>query len=129
MRLAVRAGVFHRALHPPNGVEIDAELMRQMSARPQRRGLGVERHADALAFQILGRADAGARIDENVAVPEHARREHRQRHERVVAGALQADEFGGRQLRHVEFLPADHAVEHVATGLEREAGEIDALDR
>ncbi len=129
MWLAVRAGIFHRALHPSNSVEIDAELMRQMPARPQRRGLRVERDTDALAFQILGRPDAGARIDENIAVPEHARGEHRQPHERIVAGALQADEFGRGQLRHVELLTADHAVEHVAAGFQREAGEIDALDR
>ena len=72
---------------------------------------------------------SGARVDENVAVTKHPRGKHRQRHERTITVARQADEFGGRQFRDVEFLPAHHAIEDVAAGFERNAGEIDALDR
>ena len=55
-----------------------------------------------------------------------ARRKHRQRDEWTIAAAHQADEFGRRQFRHVEFMPAHHAVENLAAGPERDAIELDA---
>ena len=126
MRLAVRAGLLHGALDPPDGIEIHIELMRQETARPDRGGLGIERKPDALAFEILGRADA-ARIDEDVAVAKDARGKDRQRHERTVAAAHQADEFGRRKLGDVEFVPAHHAVENLAARPQRDAIEVDSL--
>src|SRR5947207_6596389 len=127
MRLAVSARLLDRALHPADSAQIDAELMLEMSACPDRGGLGVERQADALAFEILGGTDAGARIDEDVAVAKDPRRKHRQRDKAAIAAAGEADEFRGRQFCDIEFLPAHHAVEHFAAGTEREAVEFDAL--
>src|SRR5215217_4027424 len=104
MRLAMRTGMFHSALHPADRAEIDAELMREMTARPDRRGLGIERNPNALAFEVLWGANARARVDENVAVTKDSCRKHRQRHERTIARSGQADEFGSRQLGDIEFL-------------------------
>src|SRR5262245_12178296 len=72
-RPAVRARFAHGALHPSDGCEIHIELMHEMTARPDRRGLGVERQPDTLAFEILRRADAAPAIDEDVAVSKRAR--------------------------------------------------------
>ncbi|TMK06412.1 MAG: hypothetical protein E6G75_24800 [Alphaproteobacteria bacterium] len=95
--------------------------MHEMAAHPDRRGLGIERQPDALAFEILRRADAAAGIDEDVAVSKNARGKHRQRDEWTIAAAHQADEFGRRQFRHVEFLSTHHAVENLASRPQRDA--------
>src|SRR4051794_17349199 len=73
MRLAMRATLFDRSLHPADGREINSKLVRQMPAQPERRGLRVKRQPDALAFKILGGANTRACIDEDVAVAEDAR--------------------------------------------------------
>jgi hypothetical protein len=87
VRPAVGAGFAHGALHPSDGCEIHIELMHEMTARPDRRGLGVERQPDTLAFEILRRADGAPAIDEDVAVSKHARGKHRQRDEWTIAAA------------------------------------------
>jgi hypothetical protein len=92
-----------------------------MTARPDRRGLGIERQPDTLAFEILRRADAAPAIDEDVAVSKDARGKHRQCDEWTIAAAQQTDEFRRRQLRHVEFLPSHHAVENLASRRQRDA--------
>src|SRR2546423_4319038 len=127
MRLAVSTRLLDRDLHPADSAQIDAELMLEMSACPDRGGLGVERQADALAFEILGGADAGARLDEDVAVAKDPRRKHRQRDKAAGAAAGEADEFRGRQFCDIEFLPAHHAVEDFAARAKREAVWLDAL--
>src|SRR5258705_1449690 len=123
----MRAPLFDCALHPVDGREINAKLMRQMPAQPERRGLRVKRQSNALAFDILGGADAGARVDEDVAMAEDARWKHRQRHEPSIALPVEADELGRRKLRNIELAAADHAVEHVASGFERDAGQVNAF--
>jgi hypothetical protein len=60
-------------------------------------------------------------------VAKHARREDRQRHERAVATAHQADELGAGELGDVELAGADHAVEDLAAGREHEHFQIDAV--
>src|SRR5204862_7396763 len=100
--------------------------MRQMPAQPERGGLRVKRQSNALAFEILGGADAGACVDEDVAVAEDARWKHRQRHEPAITLPLEADELGRGQLRDIEFAAADHAVENVAAGFARDAREVNA---
>jgi hypothetical protein len=100
-------------------------MMRQVAAHPDGGGLGVERNADALALEVLRRADAATRVDEDVAVAKHARRKHRQRDERAIAAPRQADELGRRELGNVELLPAHHAVENLAARSERDAIELD----
>ena len=129
VRMAVAADGLDRALHPADFVDVDAELMHQVAAQPDRGGLRVERQADALALKVLRCADAGARVDEDIAVAEHARRKDRNGDELAFAVAGQADELGSGQLRGVEFLAADHAVENGAAGREDHHIEIDAFDR
>src|ERR1700761_8454987 len=98
-----------------------------MATLPNRRGLGVKRYADAPAGQVLGRADAGARVDEHVAVPEHPRRKYRDGDERAVAAAGVRDELGCRQFGGVEFLAADHAVENLPAGRKYDDVKVDTL--
>src|SRR5262249_9462926 len=74
-----------------------------------------------LAFEILRRADAAPAIDEDVAVSKDARGKYRQCDEWTIAAAHQADEFGRRQLRHVELPPSHHAVENLASRRQRDA--------
>jgi hypothetical protein len=61
-----------RAFDPAAAGEVDAILMREMAANPDRGGHGVDRHAHALAGDVLGLANAGLAVDVDVAVPEHA---------------------------------------------------------
>src|SRR6185437_1750044 len=49
-RLAMRAGMLHRALDPVDLRKIDAVFMLQHAADPDRGGLDIERHADAPAL-------------------------------------------------------------------------------
>src|SRR5579863_6137197 len=111
--MAVRAAGLDRALQPADFADVDAELVHQMTAQPDRGGLRVKRQADAAAFEVLRRADARARVDENVAVTEYARRENRNGDEPAFAVADEADEFRRRQFRGVELLTAHHAVENL----------------
>jgi hypothetical protein len=103
-------------------------MMLQVAAQPDRRCLGIERQADPAAFKVLRRADAGAAVDENVAVAEHPRRKHRNGDERAIAAAGVRDEFGRRKLRRVEFLAADHAIKDLPARGEHDHIEIDAFD-
>src|SRR5262249_31475500 len=113
-RLAVPPGGIDGAPAPAHARQIDVVVVREEGPEAERPRPGVERDANALAGDVLGRADAGVAVDVDVAVPEHPRWEHRQRHERTVAADEPADVFGTRELRSVELLLAAHAVEQVA---------------
>src|SRR5215471_1238624 len=106
----MRAGLLERALHPADVREVDAVFVLEEAAGPDRRAHAVERHANAPAFEVLRRADAGFAIIENEAVAEDARGESGNRHERTAARAEPADEFGARHFRGVELELAAHAV-------------------
>src|SRR5262245_58894148 len=123
---AVRAGIFDGTLHPADGLKVNPELMDEVPAQPDRCGLRVERNTDPTTLQILGSANARAFVDEYVTMAEDTRRKYRQGDERAVAGAVEADEFGCGKFRDIEFPAAHHAVEDVAAGFERNAGEVDA---
>ena len=71
MRMAMAAASLDRPLHPMDRVDVDAELMHEMTANPDRCGLRIERQADAAALEILRRADAGTLVDEDVAMPKY----------------------------------------------------------
>src|ERR1700730_18239868 len=51
--IAVEAGLVDGALDPFDLIEIDAEVVLHQAADEDRGGLSVERHADALAGEIL----------------------------------------------------------------------------
>jgi hypothetical protein len=59
----------------------------QQAADPDRGAHGVERDADALALEILRRANSRLAIEENEAVPEQAGGEDRDGDEGTMAGA------------------------------------------
>ena len=124
--IAVEAGLVDGALDPFDLVEIDAEVVLHQAADEDRGGLGVERHADALAGEVLGRLDVLA-VDDDEAVAEHPRGEHRQRHERQLLGGIAGDEFGARHFAGVEFQPVGHAVENLARIVHDQEIEIDAV--
>ena len=124
--IAVGAGLVDRALDPFDRVDVDAEVVLHQAADEYRGGLGIERHADALAFEVLRGFDVLA-VDHHEAVPEHARGEHRQRDERALVRRNAADEFGARHLAGVEFQPVGHAVENLARIVHDQEIEIDAF--
>jgi hypothetical protein len=106
--------------------EIDPVLVLQQAADEQRRGLGVERGADALACEVLRRPHRLA-VDGDEAVPEDARGEDRQRHHLAAAGGVAADDLGARHLAGVEFEILPHAVEDLAGIIDGDKVEVDAL--
>ena len=67
-------------------------------------------------------------VDEDEAVPEHPRGEHRNGDERALSGDEARDVFGAGEFRGVEFQSRRHAVENVARVVVDQEVEIDALD-
>jgi len=59
-------------------------IVLQQATDEDRRRHGIERHADPFAGEVLGLADL-ALVDRDIAVPEHARRKHRDRHHWTIA--------------------------------------------
>jgi hypothetical protein len=112
-RIAVRLGAVDVALDPFDLGKVDAVLVAQQPADEDRGGHRVDRHADALALEILRRLDV-LLIDEDKAVPEHARGEHRNGDERTLPSDEARDVFGTGKFRSVEFQSCRHAVENVA---------------
>jgi hypothetical protein len=115
------------AFEPIDLGEIDAVLVAEQAANEHRGGHGVDRHADALALQVLGAFDVLA-VDENETVPEHPRGKHRDGDERALVGDEARDVFGAGEFGGIEFEPAGHAVENVARVVVNQEIEIDALD-
>src|SRR3954452_19976126 len=75
-----------RALHEPLAVAIlDAELVQQGAAGPERGGLLVFCDGDALALHVPRRFDARIPADQDVRMEEAPRREDRQADESVIA--------------------------------------------
>jgi hypothetical protein len=124
---AGRAAGLDRALYPADTGNVDAELMHQMAAQPDRCGLGVKRQSDSPAFEVFRCANAAALVDEDIAVAKHPRWKNRNGDERAIAAAGMGDEFGCRKLRRIEFLAADHAVENLPAGREHHDVEVDAF--
>jgi hypothetical protein len=86
------------------------------------------RATDSLADQILRRCDAGLRIDEDVAVPEFAEQEHRDRCNRHAAFAR--DQVGRHvELANIERQLANHAAVPLRIRQLRDERQIDAIDR
>ena len=126
-RMAVRAGLVHGALHPADLGEVDAEFVVQDAVDEDGGGHRVERHADAFAFEILGRLDAGLLVDGDEAHAEGDRGEHRDGDERALVAGKSLREFGRRIFGDVEFLAAGHAVENRPRLIDGDEIEIDAV--
>src|SRR5262249_26981301 len=93
-RFAVAPRVIDRPLDPANGGEIDSVFVGKMAADPYGGRHGVERDADPLAFDVLGAADFGLAVDEDIAMTKHPRRKSRERHEGTIAAGVAADVLG-----------------------------------
>ena len=91
-RIAVALRAVDGALDPLGVGEIDAVLVAEQAADEHRRRHGVERHADPLAGDVLRVLDE-LPVDEDEAVTEHARGEHRDGDERILAADEARDEF------------------------------------
>src|SRR4051812_19938918 len=102
MRIAVTARAIYRTLNPMDLLEVHTIFMLEQTADEDRGCHGVKRHADALAFQILGRPDAGFLVDGDEAVAEAARGKHRQRDERTLLVGEALYEFRRGIFRYVE---------------------------
>ena len=124
--IAVRLRAVGGALNPMHSRQVNAVLVRQHAADEHRRGLGVERYADALAFEVLGRPDRLA-VDRDEAVAKDARGKYRQRHQLAAAGGMPADDLGARHLAGVELEILPHAIEDLARTVDGEEVEIDPL--
>jgi hypothetical protein len=107
-------------------LEIDAEFMLEQAADEDRGRHGVERHADALAFEVLGLGDARFLVDGDETVAERARGEDRDRDERALLVGEALDELGAGVFGDVEFEAARHAVEDRPRLLDRDEIELDA---
>ena len=128
-REARRAAVAElgRALHEELHVlRAHAPFMLKRAARPQRAGLLIFGHADALALQVFGLLDPRALAHENVRMKKAARGEDRQADETIVALGHRNDERGERHLRNVEIREAQLAPEQFG-GAHDAGGELDPL--
>ena len=114
------------ALHPFDVARLDAVFVLEQPAHVDRRGHRIFRHAAALALQVLRAVDALVGVDEEIAVPEHARRKRRDRDERRVAAAHERGVVRQRHLGRVEFLVLQHPPEDLGR-LQRDVVEVDAL--
>ncbi len=126
-RAAMRARRIHRALHPVDFGQVDAELVLQHAVDEDGGGHRIKRHADALAFEVLRRLDSRFTIDGDEAKPERDRGKHRDGDERAFFVGEALDEFGARIFRNVEFLPAGHAVEDRARLIDGDEIQVDAV--
>ncbi len=111
---------FQAAVAPAHRRGRHAVFVLEDAADPHRRGHLKFRHADHLALQIGGRADALRRVDVDAGVPEHAAHEHRHRavlqrraavaRERHGAAIGAERQFAGVELR--EFQRAEERLLH-----------------
>ena len=106
---------------------VHAVFVLHHAAHPDHRGDLIFRQADALAAQVLGLADAGVLADVDAGMAEDARHEGRNADIGRGAGRDRADVARERNLRDVEFLESEGAVENLLR-IERQVGHRAALD-
>ena len=105
---------------------LDAVVVLQHAAHEHEPGRAPLRGADPLALQVLRRLDAGAGAHVDAGVAEDFRERHRHRHERALAAALERRVGGERELRDLELLVVQHALERLARAQDPDV-EIDAF--
>src|SRR6266478_3884551 len=126
-RTAVRAAGVHRPLNPMDLPEIDAVFVLQQPIDVDGRGHGEQRHAHALALEVLGRLDAGLAVNGDEAVAKRPRRKHRNGDERALLAGKALHEFRARKLGDIEFLAARHPVEDRSRLVDGDEIEVDAF--
>src|SRR5712692_7949433 len=102
------------ANEPMDVVGSDAVVVLQHALDEDEPGRAVLRGADALALEVLRRADVGARPHVHGVMPEDLRQRDGDRHKRALALALEAHIRRERHFRDVEFLRLQHAGERLA---------------
>ena len=117
------------ALHEPFDVAgMHVEFVLQDAARPDRPGLLIFRHADALAAQVGGRRDARIGAHDDAGVEELAHGEDRDRHPAGIAARHRDDQRRHRHLGDVEFGEAQLPPEHLGR-MHHGGDELDPLRR
>ena len=117
------------ALHEPFDLAgMHAEFVLQDAARPDRPGLLIFRHADALAAQVGRRGDAGIVAHDDAGVEELAHGEDRDRHPAGIAARHRDDQRRHRHLGDVEFGEAQLPPEHLGR-MHHGGDELDPLRR
>ena len=120
-------GLLLPAVAPMDFGRLDAVFVLHQAAHPHHRGDLIFGQADALAAQVLRLADAGVLADIDAGMPENARHESGDADIGRGAGRHRAQIARKRQLRDVEFLEFEGAVENLF-GIERQIGGRAALD-
>src|SRR5262245_43319315 len=100
----------------------------EQAADEHRRRHGVERHSNALAFEVFRILDVLA-VDEDEAVPENKLREYGNGDVRALISSDPRYEFRDRDLGGVVGLILGHAIEDQARIVLDNELEIEALDR
>src|SRR5258706_11492138 len=104
--------VRRHALHPPLHVaRFHAELMLEGAARPERRGLLVLGHTDALAVEIGRLLDLRRAPHQDLGVEQLARGEHRDPHEALIPCGERHHQRRHRHLGEVEVAELELAPE------------------
>ena len=103
-----------------------AVVVLQHAAHEHEPGRAPLRGADPPALEVLRRLDAGVGADIDAGVAEDLRERHRHRHERALAAALERRVGGERELRDLELLVVQHALERLARAQDPDV-EIDAF--
>src|SRR5262245_32249464 len=117
------------ALHEPFDLaRMHPELVLQDAALPDRPGLLIFRHADALAAQVGRCRDPRIGPHDDAGVEELAHGEDRDRHEARVAARGRDDQRRHRHFRHVELGEAQLPPEHLG-GMHHGGDELDPLRR
>src|SRR4051812_15709309 len=106
--------------------DLDAEIVGEDAADPDRCGHLVFGRGDAPALEVFGLADAALRRNEDARVAERARREDRDGDERRLIRVERLHVRGERHLGGIELLEARLAPERLLD-LERQVDEVDAF--
>ena len=115
-------------LPPADVAGLDAVVVLEERADPERGGDLILDHADGAADQVLRRLDATVRVHVDVPLPECAGREHRQTDEAIIAPRLHDHVRRERQLGRVELCVLGHATEDLADPIDAPV-ELDACRR
>ena len=124
--MAVATWFVDSAFNPFDIAKLDAKIVLHQTADEDRRGLCIERDADALAGEVLRRSDKPA-VHDDETVTKDPGGENRQRHERQFLRGEPADIFRARHFAGVEFQAVRHPVENLAWIVDDKKIEIDTV--
>ncbi len=109
----VAARLVGAGLHPFDLFELQADVVHQVAARINSRGVSKVGISDAPAAKLFERVDAAAFLDVERRMPKNPRRKDRDRHQTVVALRKHPSPFSKRHFADVPFLVARGAIENL----------------